>query len=32
LVIVQCRHCEKWHKVQDAANLIDEIRYADLEE
>lgn len=32
LVIVQCQHCNKWHKVADAANLIDEIRYADLEE
>jgi len=32
LVIVQCQHCKKWHKVADAANLVEEIRYADLEE
>ena len=32
LVIVQCQHCEKWHKVADAANLVEEIRYADLED
>ena len=31
MVIVQCEHCKAWHKVADAANLVEEIRYADLE-
>lgn len=29
LVFVQCGQCKAWHKIQDAAGLIDEIRYAD---
>lgn len=32
LVIAQCGGCQAWHKLADAANLIDEIRYADLED
>lgn len=31
MVIVQCGECQAWHKVADAANLVEEIRYADLE-
>jgi len=31
MVIAQCAHCEAWHKLADAANLVQEIRYADLE-
>ena len=31
-VIAQCQHCEAWHKLADAANLVQEIRYADLED
>ncbi|KAL4436351.1 hypothetical protein ABPG77_009913 [Micractinium sp. CCAP 211/92] len=31
LVIAQCQHCPSWHKLADAANLVEEIRYADLE-
>jgi hypothetical protein len=27
LVIVKCQHCEKWHKIADAANLVEEIRF-----
>ena len=29
-VIAQCQHCDAWHKLADAANLVEEIRYADL--
>lgn len=29
LVFVQCGQCKAWHKIQDAAGLIDEIRYVD---
>lgn len=32
LVFVQCGQCKAWHKIQDAAGLIDEIRYADEDE
>ena len=32
LVFVQCGKCKVWHKIQDAAGLIDEIRYADEDE
>lgn len=32
LVIAQCQHCPSWHKLADAANLVEEIRYADLED
>lgn len=31
-VIAQCQHCQAWHKLADAANLVEEIRYADLED
>ena len=31
-VIARCQHCEAWHKLADAANLVEEIRYADLED
>ena len=31
MVIVKCQHCEAWHKIADAANLVEEIRYKDLE-
>jgi hypothetical protein len=27
LVFVQCGQCKAWHKIQDAAGLIDEISY-----
>jgi hypothetical protein len=27
LVIVQCANCLQWHKVADAANLVEEIRF-----
>jgi protein import protein ZIM17 len=30
LVIVQCSGCESWHKLADATNMVEEIRYADL--
>jgi hypothetical protein len=29
-VIAQCQQCDAWHKLADAANLVEEIRYADL--
>ena len=29
LVFVQCGQCKAWHKIQDAAGLIEEIRYSD---
>ncbi|KAL6772242.1 HEP2 [Auxenochlorella protothecoides x Auxenochlorella symbiontica] len=29
LVIAQCGECDAWHKLADAANLVDEIRYSD---
>ncbi|EFN52670.1 hypothetical protein CHLNCDRAFT_138626 [Chlorella variabilis] len=32
MVIAQCQHCQAWHKLADAANLVEEIRYADLED
>lgn len=32
MVIAQCAHCEAWHKLADAANLVEEIRYAELED
>ncbi|KAL4420540.1 hypothetical protein ABPG75_010196 [Micractinium tetrahymenae] len=32
MVIAQCQHCPSWHKLADAANLVEEIRYADLED
>ena len=32
LVLAQCADCKVWHKLADAANLIDEVRYADEEE
>ena len=31
MVIAQCEQCKAWHKLADAANLVDEIVYADLE-
>jgi hypothetical protein len=31
-VIAQCQHCPAWHKLADAGNLVEEIRYADLED
>ena len=31
-VIAKCQHCPSWHKLADAANLVEEIRYADLED
>lgn len=31
-VIAQCQHCQAWHKLADAAGLVYEIRYADLED
>jgi hypothetical protein len=31
-VIAQCQHCQAWHKLADAAGLVEEIRYADLED
>ena len=30
MVIVQCGECKVWHKIADAANLVVEVRYADL--
>ncbi|PRW21116.1 Hsp70 escorting 2 [Chlorella sorokiniana] len=32
MVIAQCQHCQAWHKLADAGNLVEEIRYADLED
>ncbi|KAL4855548.1 Mitochondrial protein import protein ZIM17 [Chlorella vulgaris] len=32
MVIAQCQHCEAWHMLSDAAGLVEEIRYADLED
>ena len=29
LVFVQCGQCKAWHQIQDAAGLIEEIRYSD---
>ena len=29
-MIAQCQQCDAWHKLADAANLVEEIRYADL--
>jgi len=31
LVIAQCGQCKAWHKLADAANLVQEIRYSDFE-
>jgi hypothetical protein len=31
MVIAQCEQCKAWHKLADAANLVDEVVYADLE-
>jgi hypothetical protein len=27
MVIVQCEHCKAWHKIADAANMVEEYRY-----
>ncbi|KAI3430811.1 hypothetical protein D9Q98_009222 [Chlorella vulgaris] len=32
MVIAQCQHCDAWHMLSDAAGLVEEIRYADLED
>lgn len=32
MVIAKCQNCPSWHKLADAANLVEEIRYADLED
>ncbi|KAK9827188.1 hypothetical protein WJX74_009544 [Apatococcus lobatus] len=29
LVIAQCGKCEAWHKLSDAANLVEEVRFSD---
>ncbi len=29
LVIAQCSNCEVWHKLSDAAGLVEEIRFSD---
>eukprot|EP00890_Picochlorum_soloecismus_P000347 jgi/Picsp_1/1312/NSC_04793-R1_zinc ribbon 1 len=31
MVIVQCEHCKAWHKIADAANMVEEYRYQDEE-
>lgn len=29
MVIAQCSQCEAWHKLSDAANLVEEVRFSD---
>ena len=29
MVIAQCGQCEAWHKLSDAANLVEEVRLCD---
>lgn len=31
MVIVQCEHCKAWHKIADAANMVEEYRYQEEE-
>lgn len=31
MVIVQCAHCNVWHKIADAANMVEEYRFSDEE-
>ena len=32
MVIAQCGTCNAWHKLADAANLVEEIRFSELED